>query len=691
MSDDLERLQAALKMDASEIEETAKTRALLAGLESFDRVNQGIDQRSRPSAKASRFASPLQQGLKTMWTRITSRPFLLATTSLCTIALAVVITQQNRPLRLAPLGDVAPLASEGDIAAPKSVVVADERADGAALLKDKSVEESVVVQAPIAPAQDAAMASPDVAAVEGRLRSENAQTLAREAEKGLVTGRAVDSLAASGLAESMPSPSIVAQESDAELYRLQQDQPSGDVFDGAPVNPLKITAQEPVSTFAIDVDTASYSYVRSALLDGYRPQADAVRIEELVNYFDYTYPKPADTEVPFQPSVSVSATPWNPGTKLVHIAIQGFTADESERAPANLVFLIDTSGSMEDANKLPLLVQSFRLMLANLQPDDRIAIVTYAGSAGLVLEPTKVSDQRKILASLQNLSAGGSTAGAEGLQQAYGVAEDMAGDGSARVILATDGDFNVGIADPEELKNFIAAKRDTGVFLSVLGFGRGNYDDATMQVLAQNGNGQAAYIDTLAEAQKVLVEDVAATLVPIANDVKIQVEWNPATVAEYRLIGYETRALNREDFNNDRVDAGEIGSGHTVTALYEITLVGSSAVMTDDLRYESAAAAPETNFTSELGFLKLRYKLPGATTSQLIETPITPDRVDIAPQETAFAAAVAGFGELLRDNQAMGDWSHDDAQTLAQSARGEDTFGYRAEFIRLIGLAKAAQ
>ena len=390
MTDELERLKAALKLDVAQADETAQSRALLAGLQVFDRLNQGIDQPSRLSAKAMRGASPLQQGLQNMWTQITSRRFLLATTSLCTIALALVITQQDRPLRLEPPGEVAPLVTDGNVVAPKSEAILDERADEVVQLKDNPVEEPVNVIPPSSPAQDMPMALPDVAATEGRLRDANSRALSTEAEQGVATGGVIDNLAASGVAEPMPSPTAVLQESDAELYRSQMVEPDGDVFDGAPDNPLKVAALEPVSTFSIDVDTASYSYVRAALLDGYRPQADAVRIEELVNYFDYDYPKPTNIEVPFRPSVSVSATPWNPGTKLVHIAVQGYSADQSERAPANLVFLIDTSGSMEDANKLPLLVQSFRLMLAALQPEDRIAIVTYAGSAGLVLEPTLV-------------------------------------------------------------------------------------------------------------------------------------------------------------------------------------------------------------------------------------------------------------------------------------------------------------
>jgi Ca-activated chloride channel homolog len=355
------------------------------------------------------------------------------------------------------------------------------------------------------------------------------------------------------------------------------------------------------------------------------------------------------------------------------------------RPALNLVFLIDTSGSMQDANKLPLLKQSFRLMLGELRPEDEVAIVTYAGEAGLVLEPTRASERETILAALDRLEAGGSTAGQAGLAQAYAVAERMAAEGEiGRVILATDGDFNVGLSEPDALERFIADRRESGTYLSILGFGRGNLDDATMQALAQAGNGQAAYIDTLSEARKVLVDQLTGALFPIADDVKIQVEWNPSTVAEYRLIGYETRALRREDFNNDRVDAGEIGAGHTVTAIYEITPVGSDGVMTDALRY---AAPPARTGSDELGFLRLRYKAPGEAESRLIEMPIQPG-MGAATDDVRFGVAIAGFGQLLRGSNFLGDWGWPEAVALANGARGEDPYGYRAEAVTLMRLAE---
>ncbi len=463
-----------------------------------------------------------------------------------------------------------------------------------------------------------------------------------------------------------------------------QPEADAETFPEAEPNPLKVTAEEPVSTFSIDVDTASYAIVRSTLEAGRLPRAEQVRAEELINYFPYDYAAP-EGDTPFSVAAAVGQTPWNPGTQLVHIALQGEKPVLQARPPLNLVFLIDTSGSMNQTDKLPLLKQSFRLLLGQLEPEDQVAIVAYAGSAGEVLEPTAAAEREKIFAALERLDAGGSTAGQAGLQQAYATAAAMAEEGDlTRVILATDGDFNVGIHDPEALEDFIAEKRDSGTYLSVLGFGRGNLDDAAMQALAQAGNGHAAYIDTLAEAQKSLVDQLGGALFPIANDVKIQVEFNPAQVAEYRLIGYETRALKREDFNNDKVDAGEIGAGHSVTALYEITPVGSPARLTDPLRYQPEAAAAESD---ELGFLRLRYKAPGEDASQLIETPILPGGTFTA--EAQFAAAIAGFGQLLQGSPYLGDWSYADAIALANGARGEDAFGYRSQAVQLMRLAES--
>ncbi|TBX22960.1 von Willebrand factor A [Roseovarius sp. JS7-11] len=475
------------------------------------------------------------------------------------------------------------------------------------------------------------------------------------------------------------SPDIVAPPpADTEEYANADD------------NPLRVVADDPVSTFSIDVDTASWSLLRSSLNRGQMPNPDAVRIEEMINYFPYDYAAPdADDISPFRPTVNVFETPWNPDTRLVRIGLQGDLPAIEDRPALNLVFLIDTSGSMNDPSKLPLLIQSFRLMLDRLDPEDEVAIVTYAGSAGVALDPTPASDREAIEAALTRLQAGGSTNGAGGLREAYRLASEMSEEGEvSRVLLATDGDFNVGISNPDELTDFIEDQRDSGTYLSVLGFGRGNLQDDTMQALAQNGNGTAAYIDTLSEARRVLVDQLAGALFPIADDVKIQVEFNPAVIAEYRLIGYETRALAREDFNNDDVDAGELGAGHSVTALYEVTPVGSPARLTDPLRYASDTPEAEAaDHSDELGFLRLRWKEPGAEESELIEFPI--EMTDSPDPEAAFAAAIAGFGQLLRGSDFLGDWTYADAIALANANRGEDEFGYRFEAVQLMRLAES--
>lgn len=480
-----------------------------------------------------------------------------------------------------------------------------------------------------------------------------------------------------------------------DVAKPQYQAQGRDRFEEIETNPIKRVSDDPVSTFSVDVDTASYAFIRSSINNGVLPQKDAVRVEEMINYFDYAYEAPANKSEPFKANVSIMPTPWNEGTKLMSIGIKGYELQREETPDANLVFLIDTSGSMNAPNKLPLLRNSFKLLLSTLKPDDTVSIVTYAGSAGTVLEPTRAADKNKILSALDRLAAGGSTAGAEGIRQAYKLAESSFKDeGINRIILATDGDFNVGIADPKELKSYIERKRDTGVTLSVLGFGQGNYNDQLMQTLAQNGNGNASYIDTLSEARKVLVEEAGSTLFSIAKDVKLQVEFNPALVSEYRLIGYESRTLKREDFNNDKVDAGDIGAGHTVTAIYEITPVGSNSQLVDDLRYGQEAEVKPAVDSSEYGFLKIRYKLPESDTSTMITRPVTKaDEVSsavAASGDNRFAASVAAFGQILRGGQYTGSYSYDDVIALAQSGKGDDTFGYRTEFINLVRLAKSA-
>lgn len=547
------------------------------------------------------------------------------------------------------------------------------------------------------------------------IRAQEAQPLQRP-EMAQTLPTAPKAAAPQGIASSPPAmprpPAPAMRERDAAVNQTPMTHPSvgisadaivvapqeptgRDVFAGQEDSPFKVVAQAPVSTFSLDVDTASYSFARASLARNVLPQRASVRVEEMVNYFPYAYPAPTLASEPFRTTISVFPSPWNAGRQIVHIGIKGYEVAASERPKANLVFLVDTSGSMSPANRLPLAKQGLSLLVDKLEPGDKVSIVTYAGSSSVALEPTDVSDKRKILAAIDRLGAGGSTAGAQGLSTAYSLAHaNYDPKGVNRIMLVTDGDFNVGVTNRDELKGYVERERGKGVYLSVLGFGMGNYNDATMQALAQNGNGTAAYIDTLSEARKVLVEEATSSIVPIAGDVKVQVEFNPAKVAEYRLVGYETRALRREDFNNDKVDAGEVGSGHTVTALYEIVPVDAARV-NSDLRYAPPSNdARSMSNVEELGFLSMRYKLPGKSESQLSTTPIpaagTAETFDAAPQEARFAVAVAGFGELLRGGRHVGSLTYDDVIRQGLAARGEDPFGYRSEFVQLVRQAKAA-
>ncbi|MER9438578.1 von Willebrand factor type A domain-containing protein [Mesorhizobium sp. M0618] len=507
-------------------------------------------------------------------------------------------------------------------------------------------------------------------------------------------------------AASVPSTSRARMAAESKLMAPQQpamapadqmlpQEENRDRIEDFKTNPVHAALEDPVSTFSIDVDTASYSFVRSSLKQGTLPQADTVRVEEMINYFPYDWKGPDSASTPFNSTVSVMPTPWNTQTRLMHVAIKGFDVKPTEQPKANLVFLIDVSGSMDEPDKLPLLKSAFRLLVSKLKADDTISIVTYAGDAGTVLEPTKASEKDKILSAIDNLTPGGSTAGEAGIKEAYRLAQkSFVKDGVNRVMLATDGDFNVGQTDDDDLKRLIESERKSGVFLSVFGFGRGNLNDQMMQTIAQNGNGTAAYIDTLAEAEKVLVEDASSTLFTIAKDVKIQVEFNPNKVSEYRLIGYETRALNREDFNNDRVDAGDIGSGHSVTAIYEITPNGSGGEQIDPLRYGQASVdnGGVAN-ADEYAFVKIRYKLPNEDVSKLITTPVTSaneiSSFDQASADQRFSVAVAAFGQKLRDEDATAKFGYDKIMEIATAARGADPFGYRSEFLSLVRLASA--
>ena len=507
----------------------------------------------------------------------------------------------------------------------------------------------------------------------------------------------------------MASPSIPPLPVPPVAMRLEQPRPQSVIVTGSRIdqprvdterypdatpNPVKRTAEDPVSTFSIDVDTASYANVRRFLNEGEQPPTDAVRVEELINYFDYGYAPPPSRQPPFATTVAVVPSPWSRERQLVHIGIQGYELPARERPPLNLVFLIDTSGSMNTPDKLPLAQKAMEVLIGELGPRDRVSMVAYAGSAGAVLAPTDGRQKLMMRCALGSLRAGGSTAGGEGLALAYDLArQNFDPKAVNRVVLMTDGDFNVGIADPARLEDFVAERRKDGVYLSVYGFGRGNYNDTMMQTLAQNGNGTATYIDGLSEARRLFRDDLPRSFFPIADDVKIQVEFNPAAVVEYRLIGYETRLLNREDFNNDQVDAGEVGSGASVTALYEITPVGARP-STDPLRYQTPVRSGGP--TGELAFLKIRYKPPGQGRSLLISRPITArDRsadLDGAPEATRWAVAVAGFGQILRqDAWVARDFGLDDVERLVQSARGSDPDGERAEFLTLVRAAEGAR
>lgn len=528
-----------------------------------------------------------------------------------------------------------------------------------------------------------------------------------------------------GNVASSPATSMIAPISPPDVMPPQYQDDGRDKFEDFEVNPFKQVSSDPVSTFSVDVDTASYAFARRQINQGRLPAKDSIRVEEMINYFDYNYPAPTDKTEPFKATVTVTESPWHAERKLMHVGIKGYEMDITKQK-SNLVFLLDTSGSMNAPDKLPLLINSFKLLLDTLNADDTISIVAYAGSAGAVLEPTKVSEKAKIVAALENLRAGGSTAGAAGINLAYQLAEQNFDEEAVnRVILATDGDFNVGASSTDALKDMVEQKRNKGVFLSVLGFGQGNLNDHMMQTLAQNGNGVAAYIDTLNEARKVLVEEAGSTLFPIAKDVKLQVEFNPSAVSEYRLVGYETRALKREDFNNDKVDAGDIGAGHTVTAIYEFTPVGAKGSV-DPLRYGSneaddlAVTKADADFADEYAFLKIRYKLPKEDTSKLITTPVTgtndkslyiaqasDTKVDCPPnaacvaaltpidstarasEDVKFSIAVATFAQLLKGGKYTGTASYDNVIDMAQSAKGQDEFGYRSEFIQMVRLAKS--
>ncbi|MDX2172993.1 MAG: von Willebrand factor type A domain-containing protein [Bacteroidota bacterium] len=494
---------------------------------------------------------------------------------------------------------------------------------------------------------------------------------------------------------------------DGKKYKICKESFAGNVSYNSPVavptynteeyskindNEFKEATKNPLSTLSIDVDKASYSNVRRFITQGNLPPADAVRVEEMINYFNYNYPQPKN-EDPFSITTEYTECAWNKKHNLIHIGIQGKEIKTDKMPANNLVFLIDVSGSMLDANKLPLLKSGLRLLVDQLRPEDKVSLVVYAGAAGVVLPATSGNNKEKINDAIEQLQAGGSTAGGEGILLAYKTAkENFITNGNNRIILATDGDFNVGVSSDGELVRLIEKKREEGVFLTVLGFGGGNYKDSKMEQLADKGNGNYAYIDNILEAKKVLVKEMGGTLLTIAKDVKIQIEFNPAKVKAYRLIGYENRLLNNEDFNDDKKDAGELGAGHTVTAIYEIIPAGSDEVLAsvDPLKYQQPITAPNKSTSDEVMTIKFRYKKPNENTSKLITETVLDKKkaLSSASENCKFSSAVAEFGMILRDSKFKGDADYKSVLAMAKQSKGKDDEGYRAEFIRLVEMAQ---
>ncbi|RWK55368.1 VWA domain-containing protein [Mesorhizobium sp.] len=656
----------------------AKARALGAAMRAYD-LSEKISHAAQGSAKGLRLTERAQK----LWSEIMQKklfatPAIAGLVALPIAGYATIYMLQEQPFYSGGDGKITETLTDKPVARKKSNADAEARVAAEAL-------------APTSPPK------PQSAAAGGQVRqgAPTGNAPAPVPSGDFAQDGGASAPAVKGMVGTTAESKLMAQPSIAPADQMLPQEQNRDRVEDFRTNPVRAALEDPVSTFSIDVDTASYSFVRRSLREGALPQADTVRVEEMINYFPYDWKGPDVASTPFNSTVSLMPTPWNEHSRLMHVAIKGFDAKPAEQPKANLVFLIDVSGSMNEQDKLPLLQSAFRLLVNKLKPDDTVSIVTYAGDAGTVLEPTKVSEKDKILNAIDTLTPGGSTAGEAGIKEAYRLAQkSFVEDGVNRVMLATDGDFNVGQTDDDDLKRLIEKERKTGVFLSVFGFGRGNLNDQMMQTIAQNGNGTAAYIDTLAEAEKVLVEDASSTLFTIARDVKIQVEFNPQKVSEYRLIGYETRALNREDFNNDRVDAGEIGSGHSVTAIYEVTPKGSGGEQIDPLRYGQAAVNNGGVANSdEYAFVKIRYKLPNEDASKLITTPVTSANevadFDRASTDLRFSVAVAAFGQKLRDEDATATFGYDKIMEIATAARGADPFGYRSEFLSLVRLASA--
>jgi Ca-activated chloride channel family protein len=567
--------------------------------------------------------------------------------------------------------------------AHKIIVLAVAAALAACVTHDAQVTQPAATDAPLREevAQPEVSSNAAVASVAPQESDKKANILAAS---GALRGKAMPLSSAADASVASPAvmnesfccaPPPYAPAQNTERYQHLDD------------NPIHLTREQPISTFSIDVDTGAYANVRRYLNAGQLPPQDAARVEEMINYFDYQYAAPHTRATPFNVLTEVAPAPWNKNALLMKIGIKGYELSSSERPAANLVFLVDVSGSMESTDKLPLLKNAFKLLTDQLGSKDRVSIVVYAGNAGMVLEPTSGDQKYKIRAAIDRLQAGGSTNGAQGIQLAYQLAHDtFIRNGINRVVLATDGDFNVGMTNFESVVDLAERERKSGVALTTLGFGTGNYNDQLMERLADAGNGNYAYIDTLSEARKVLVLELSATLMTIAKDVKIQVEFNPALIQEYRLIGYENRMLNREDFNNDQVDAGEIGAGHRVTALYELIPTGSTGRI-EPSRY--ATSINTENKSDELAYVRLRYKRPDDEHSQLLNFPIRNNIARELSPDLAFAASVAAFGQQLRGGKYLNDIGYGDIVKLAEQGTGTDPDGYRHEFVSLVKLAQS--
>jgi Ca-activated chloride channel family protein len=667
-------LRSTLSRTAPASNPVARAAAMALAMESFDGA-----QKKSAGGQGSKAALRFMDVFNLIGSPIMKHKYLLASVAMVIVAAPLAFSTLTTTYSL---GDPGSLTLQG----------------GA------SFEEtpSAVAKAPAAPKPAAVPRSADAktATNEKLAAMQLAITEAMRLSTGQMQGNVREQTgAAYSLADQQDTRAVQLAIQDAMQARYEPTAPTsaatGGRFTSQAVNGMKSVASEPVSTFSIDVDTASYAFARRSIENGYLPDPASVRVEEFVNYFDYDYAGARSADEPFQPSVTVVPTPWNPNTKLVHIGLRGYEAPVTAQKPANLVFLIDVSGSMQSPDRLMRLQTAFQMLVETLKPTDTMSIVTYADGSRVVLEPTPASDKERITRAINGLRAGGGTNGGDGLMTAYRLAEEnFRKDGVNRIFLGTDGDFNIGATGDEDLLKLVERKRKSGVFLSVLGVGMGNYNDGMMQTIAQNGNGVAAYIDNLSEARKVMHEEAAASIFPIAKDVKVQVEFNPQTVAKYRLIGYETRALATEDFNNDKVDAGEVGSGHRVTAIYEIVEKGSPEASVDDSRYSKPdeAAAPDSGgHNGELAFLKIRYKKPEEDKSRLITRPILDSEalqsIEAASQDVKFSIGAAAFAQKLKHEPWVEDYDWKAVEGLMQQGKGADPYALRGEAIRLAQIA----